>query len=242
LSTGGGFGARQWFTNDREVVIHAQRPIIAGGIDEFVQRGDLADRCMFLHLPPIPPSRRVGDQEFWSRFDLAYPRLLGALFDAIAGGIRLWPDVRLPELSRMADVDRWGESVARGLGLSPGTFITAYKANRKAACERVLEEAPIFTALTTALDRYGSIEGTPTEVLVRLSDFLPYKRSVASGWPHSPVAFSRMLHRLVPQLRAIGITVTFRKGHHARMVAITRSSADVPTVAPRTDIKPAPCS
>ena len=109
LATGGGFGARQWFTNDHEVVIHAQRPITLGGINEFVERGDLADRCFFLHLPPIAPTRRLGEKEFWSRFHEAYPRLLGALYDAVAGGIGFWPEVRLLELSRMADVDRWGE-------------------------------------------------------------------------------------------------------------------------------------
>ena len=39
-------------------VIHAQRPVILNGIDEFVARGDLADRSVFLDLPPIASGRR----------------------------------------------------------------------------------------------------------------------------------------------------------------------------------------
>ena len=153
----------------------------------------------------------------------ACPRLLGALFDAVAGGIRLWPEVRLPELSRMADVDRWGESVARALGHPPGTFIAAYRANRKSACQRVLEDVPIFAALSKALDTSGLIEGTPTEVLLRLTDHLPFKQSAQSGWPRSPVAFSRLLHRMTPQLRAIGIIVRFHRGYHGRIITIVRN-------------------
>jgi hypothetical protein len=226
LSTGGGFGSRQWFSNDHEVVIHAQRPIVVGGIDDFVHRGDLADRCIFLHLPPIPPPERMGDREFWARFKEACPRLLGALFDAVAGGIRLWPEVRLPELSRMADVDRWGESVARALGHPPGTFLSAYRTNRKSACQRVLEDVPVFAALTKALDYSGLIEGTPTEVLLLLTDHLPFKQSALSGWPRSPVAFSRLLQRMAPQLRAIGIIVGFHRPHHGRIITITRNAVD----------------
>jgi hypothetical protein len=223
LSTGGGFGTREWFTNDREVVIHAQRPIIVDGIDDFVQRADLADRCIFLHLPPIPPSRRRGEEEFWADFHNACPRLLGTLLTAVAAGIRLWPQVKLPALSRMADLDRWGESVWRGLGAPAGTFVNAYNANRKSACERSLEESPVFAALSQALAKAGFVEGTPTEVLAKLTGFLPYRPSMAGGWPRSPVALSRILRRMTPQLRAIGFTVEFRTRHDGRFITVTRT-------------------
>ena len=48
LSTGGGFAARELYTDDEEFVISAERPLILNGIDEVVARGDLADRAIFL--------------------------------------------------------------------------------------------------------------------------------------------------------------------------------------------------
>ena len=54
LAFGGGFASRTLFTNDERSVIFAQRPVILVGIDDFVLRGDLRDRSVFLHLPAIP--------------------------------------------------------------------------------------------------------------------------------------------------------------------------------------------
>ena len=50
LSTGGAIAGRALFSDDERVVIRAQRPVILSGIDEFVRRGDLSDRSVFLNL------------------------------------------------------------------------------------------------------------------------------------------------------------------------------------------------
>ena len=48
LAFGGGFASRTLFTNDERSVIYAQRPVILVGIADFVVRGDLRDRSVFL--------------------------------------------------------------------------------------------------------------------------------------------------------------------------------------------------
>src|SRR5262249_51596426 len=68
LSTGGGFATRALYSNEERHVMHAQRPIIMNGIDEFVHRGDLIDRSVFLHLPAITPAKRREEEEFWESF------------------------------------------------------------------------------------------------------------------------------------------------------------------------------
>ena len=61
LAVGGGHASRSLFTNDQVTYLYCQRPIILNGIQDFVSRGDLIDRCLFLHLRPIyladPPFR-----------------------------------------------------------------------------------------------------------------------------------------------------------------------------------------
>jgi hypothetical protein len=226
LSTGGGFAARGLYTDDRELVLSAQRPIILNGIDDFVTRGDLIDRTIFLSLPLIVPARRRGDQAFWAEFDRDYPALFGALLDAVAGGLRHWQDVEPSALSRMADLDRWGEAVGRGLGWPPGTFLAAYHANRRSACAQALEQAPVASALVPMLALRGAVECSPTQLLRMLSEFRPKHATAASGWPNSPWALSRILHRLAAQLPAIGIVVTFSRGHTARIIKIARARAE----------------
>ncbi len=49
---------RTLHSNDEETLFDAERPVILTGIDEIARRGDLVDRCVFLHLPPISDETR----------------------------------------------------------------------------------------------------------------------------------------------------------------------------------------
>ena len=55
LATGGAWRATLRPPAASAVVTHAQRPVMLSGTDDFVARGDLADRCVFLDLPPDHP-------------------------------------------------------------------------------------------------------------------------------------------------------------------------------------------
>ena len=58
LATGGGFAARQLYTDADEALFDAARPAILNGIEDIVTRPDLADRAVFLTLDP---SRRRAE-------------------------------------------------------------------------------------------------------------------------------------------------------------------------------------
>jgi hypothetical protein len=220
LSTGGAYAPRKNFTDDEEFVLSAERPLILSGVENFVRKGDLADRSIFLHLPIISGRQRRGDRAFWADFNRDAPILLGALLDAVSAGIRLWPEVQLPELSRMADTERWGEAVARGLGWAPGTFVMAYKGNRDSASADVLEDSTLAVAIIFQLSRHGAFRGTPTTLLDRLCAGL--NRSAAGRqWPKTPSDLSRMLGRLAPQLRTVGVNVEFVRERTQRLITIT---------------------
>ena len=62
LVSGGGFGLRQLFTDENEILFHAIRPAILNGIEDVVCRADLADRAVFLTLEPTRagPRRSFG--------------------------------------------------------------------------------------------------------------------------------------------------------------------------------------
>src|SRR5262249_44628228 len=48
LATGGGFGTRELYTNDDEVIFDAKRPLVANGIEDFVTRADLLERSLLI--------------------------------------------------------------------------------------------------------------------------------------------------------------------------------------------------
>jgi hypothetical protein len=131
LASGGSFAVRQLYTDQDEVLFDAARPIILNGIEDVVSRPDLADRALFLTLPYLSEAQRRPEQKLWQDFDLARPRLLGALLDAVAYGLRALPQVRLDRLPCMADFALW--AAVRNQPVAAGTFARAYAANRRAA-------------------------------------------------------------------------------------------------------------
>jgi len=78
LATSGAFAVRKLYTNDEETLFQAARPIILNGIEDVVSRQDLADRAIFLTLQCVSDEQRRTEGEFWQKFELARPAILGS--------------------------------------------------------------------------------------------------------------------------------------------------------------------
>jgi hypothetical protein len=233
LATGGGFGSRTLYTDDDETVLDAMRPVILTGIGDFVRREDLIDRGIFLHLPRIPAEKRRTESRFWAEFDEAHPKLLGALLDVVAGGLRELPSVPETNLPRMADFARFGEAVSRALGKPPGDFLKTYGENRQGAAETALEDSPVASAIRRLIET-GSLrwEGTPRDLLDELTEIVGEKVAGSKRWPQSPRGMSGAVRRLAPLLRQSGINVDCGRGHERQITieqAPVRKPGDQPT-------------
>jgi len=88
VATGGGFATRTLYENDEETIFEYTRPVILNGIDEVIYRHDLLDRSLIVTLPVIPDDQRKDEKTFWAAFKKARPKILGALLDAVAAGLR----------------------------------------------------------------------------------------------------------------------------------------------------------
>ncbi|MFI5461454.1 MAG: hypothetical protein ACHRXM_39135, partial [Isosphaerales bacterium] len=222
LATGGALAGYASFTNGERTVIHAQRPVILNGIEEFVRRGDLSDRALFLDLPPILPSRRRCEDEFWEAFHQDYPRILGGLLDAVAGGLRELPSVRLTELPRMADFAKFAEAVGRKLGWPAGTALSDYNNNRIDATMTQLEDSPVAAVLLDlGPDYLNDWSGSPTELLYELTA-IAGKHADSPRWPKQPAWLTIELRRIAPQLAIHGIFAHSTRRNQGRVWSLTR--------------------
>ena len=138
LTSGGAFSTRRLFTDQDEILFAAARPIILNGIEEVITRPDLADRAILLMLAPIAERQRRPETALWREFELARPRILGALLDAAAHGVRMLPQVRLRRLPRMADFALWATACESAFRPA-GTLEAAYTSNRRDAIENVVD-------------------------------------------------------------------------------------------------------
>jgi hypothetical protein len=222
-STGGGSSFRTLYTNESETIFDVQRPMIITGIDDLVLRSDLIDRGLGLVLPAIPDAARRPDHAFWAEFEADRPRLLGAILSAVAGGLRMLPEVDLPALPRMADFAQWGEAVIRGLGWEPGSFLKRYHQNRRAASRSALEDSEVAQALCGMAESLaGPWCGTATDLLQVLPGHARQNATRTTQWPKTPRLLSSALRRITAQLRTIDIAVDFGRMDGNRTITISR--------------------
>lgn len=222
MATGGGFAVRGLYSDDRETIFEAMRPIIMNGIGDMVERADLADRALVLTLEAIPEDKRQPASELMASFQAVRPAILGALFDGIVEGLRRHSDIRLQRLPRMADFAKWATACETAFW-PIGSFAAAYDGNQQKAVADVLEADLIANAVSQFMADRTGWEGTASDLLSVLSDVVGDRATRSRGWPDSARALSGQLRRAATFLRKTGIEVTFiRQGHGgSRIIRLT---------------------
>jgi len=209
LSTGGGFGTRELFSDMDETLFSAERPIMLNGINEVVTRPDLLDRALVVTLEPIADETRRSESDLDGEFEREHPAILAGLLDVVVLALRHEATTKVDELPRMADFATWimaaeteGASV---LGWRAGEFLTAYRENQQAAIESALDGDIVVNAIQNLLvfERYWS--GQLKDLLDEVPDH--------EHKPKSPRGLRSALRRKAPALRRMGITMTFTRGH-----------------------------
>jgi len=231
LASGGSFAVRQLYTDADEVLFQAARPTILDGIEDVISRQDLADRAIFLTMQPVSGDHRRAESELWHEFEVARPRILGALLDALAHGLRTRHRLRLDRLPRMADFALWATACETACW-SSGTFLKAYNENRRRAIEDTLEADPIAACVRTIMANQARWSGTASDLL-RAAIGDDQLRGNGKNWPKNPRALAGRLRRSQPFLRALGIELGFtREGREGKRVIKITSRGDSSSAAP----------
>ena len=243
LASGGGFAVRRLYTDQDEVLFDAARPVILNGIEEVITRPDLADRSIFLTLPPVADARRQPERELWRQFELARPHILGALLDLVVHGLRILPDVGIDRLPRMADFAIWAAACEPALW-RPGTFHRAYEANRRAAIDGIIDADPVAACVREIMAERSAWIGSAADLLragaERGVDGILRDRT---GWPQNPRAIAGRLRRAQSFLRVLGIDITFsRGGRDGSRIIRMRTHSKVPSAPSAPSAFPDPSS
>jgi hypothetical protein len=236
LATGGGFSTRELYSDQDEVLFGSTRPILLNGIDDIATRPDLADRSIVLMLEAIADEKRKLESELWETFERKHPAILGALLAAVSHGLKTLPDVKLDRKPRMADFAQW-VTACEGALWAKGTFMTAYTGNIEEAIEVVLDADQIATVLRTYMDAHAEFEGSSSDLLKALNGIVPEGQQKAKGWPKRPETLSKILRRIAPPMRKIGVEISFERKNRQRRVTISQ-----PVRVGKTPSQPSPPS
>jgi len=228
LATGGGFSARQLYTDTDEVLFKGMRPLLLNGIEDFVERPDLADRSIVLLLPRICDADRRTEADVFRAFEAAHAGILGALLDAVAWGLRELPTTIAADLPRMADFALW-VTACEGGQWEPGTFRAAYDENRDQGQADLLEADAVGAAIVALMneldrDRPGRTqwEGTRQDLLGELTLLVDDAPRRDPRWPKTPKAMGDRVRRMATVLRKVGIEPVFLPRSHGQNRMILR--------------------
>lgn len=206
IATGGGYSARELYTDGEEVVYSACRPILLTSIEGVATRGDLSDRTITVTLPKMREEERRPEDELRADVDAIRSALLGDLLTAAATGLRRLNQVEMDRLPRMADFARWVQACEPALPWEGGEFMEAYAAQRDEAVETAIEADPVAMELRDLYHDVGEWKGTATDLLAELDE----RRDDGPpppNWPETPQGLGGKLTRAAPLLREDGIEV-----------------------------------
>ena len=235
IASGGSLAVRQLYTDDAEVLFESARPILLNGIEDIIVRPDLADRAIILTLPPISDEQRRPEAELKSDFDRLRPGISGALLDVVAHGLTRRSDMHLTSLPRMADFALWSAACETALWPA-GTIARAYRANRQAILEGVIEADPVAACVRDLMASRNHWAGTASDFLQAVDKLQRQDALIRRpDWPRTPRALAGRLRRAQTSLRAMGIDIAFhREGREGSKIIRMRGPASEPPVSSAT--------
>ena len=217
-STGGVSSQRALFTDDEEAIIYVKCPIIANGIEDLGQRGDLLDRTIVLDLDPIPENERRTEKEMQTAIDENRSKLFGCLLDMTVIGLNAIDSTELKNPPRMADFAEWACAC---LGDAANRFMEIYTNARNDTSIDLAEMNRLPATILSFIHlRDGKRwEGSASLLLAELNHLAGIIPGHEPGdWPNSPGKMGSELRRFSQALESKGIKTAYKRLHEGKRV------------------------
>lgn len=227
LSTGGGFAARKLHTDNDEAILQACRPVVLNGIAALATQADLASRALVVRLRAVSDSARLAPEDFERLWDVAQPKVLGVIFDAMARGLADLGKHQFAKLPRMAGFVKFAVAALPGAGIDPADFLAAYSRNRAEISEEAFASDPVAVAIRAFVTKEHPTgwHGSATALLreIEREEFCLFSTQKSGAWPKGVAALGNRLERVAPLLETVGLTVIKRHSGERLISIIPRA-------------------
>jgi len=205
--TGQATAMRKLYTDDDDHIFKYKMCVGFNGITYLATRSDLLDRSFLLRLVPITDAQRLPEDEVDKMFESNRGEILGGMLDTLSRAIKIYPNIKLDRLPRMADFTKWGCAISEGLGYTSEDFLEAYYTKIEESNMNAIEANPVAGLIVELMQNRDDWLGTPTELYNDLHGILSLTGSRIESVKGltSPRALGKIHDRLSPNLRKIGI-------------------------------------
>jgi hypothetical protein len=208
LVTGEGDSKRSLYTDDEDFVYELRRAVLLNGINPPTDRGDAQDRTLPVELDRIPDRARCSEEELWERFDSGHDRLLGAAFDALAGGIRARESLELSRRPRLADWGEYAAGVYEALGWGAEQFLEDWDGVVEVQNQGTLDGSPVAQTILSFMENRDEYAGLASDLHAKLeaqAEDLKIDVKRDRSWPKTPSWLWRRIREVLQLLVAMGI-------------------------------------
>lgn len=240
--TGGSISKRMLYTDADDFFVTIHTNVGINGINIAAVQPDLLERTILLGLERIEDGGRKNEQGLYAEFEKERPKILGALFSAVAKALAIQPGIVLTLLPRMADFAQWGAAIAVALGFTKEEFLRVYQSKIREQSDEALEASTEATALVRFMDIKASGEwhGEPARLLSQLRKLVNHDdEAFGFAGEDLPKRASQLMKRLnvvKPNLRAAGIELDSRKVNGRRQVFIRKMEKKVVQSVPHVPV------
>lgn len=225
--TGSGIQQRKLHTNGDDYIFTFKRCIALNGINNVARRSDLLDRAILIELSRIDENKRKENSAITKEFDKDLPLILGNIFDILSKAIKIYPNVKLNKLPRMADFSHWGYAIAQALGDLGETFLDEYKCNYNKQNIEAINSDIVATLLIAFMKEKEIWNGKVSELLKELT-YLADREKIktkTNDFPSQANLLSRKLNSLKSNLKSIGIDFKSESKSDATYITITNENS-----------------
>jgi ABC-type oligopeptide transport system ATPase subunit len=222
LSTGGGFSKRALYSNDEEIVIDVERPVILTGIGQLSTRPDLLERSIMVELSAIGQDRRLDEATVYERYEAMRPGVLGALLTGVSTALRNLEKVKakIKQRPRMADFALWASAAETSFDFEEGAFLESFMGNQRLNQSLVMQTEPVLIEVVRLMKGERAWKGTASDLLAKLEFSASDEVKRSRLWTSNAKALSEKLTRNAGVLRAYGLSLTSSRTKSERLLIL----------------------
>lgn len=207
LVTGESDSKRVLYSDDEDLVWSMKRAVLLNGINPPSDRGDVQDRTLPIELERLDKRKRLPEDDFWMRFSLKHPELLGAVFDALAGALRERHTVQLDERPRLADWGLYAAALYESQGWGVEQFKEDWKAVEKTQQQGTMDGSIVAQAVILYMKDKDRVELSAAKLHAALVDRAEDELDLKDDktWPKTGRTLWKKIREVTPLLEAHGI-------------------------------------
>jgi len=211
--TGDAVSKRKLYTDNDQILYRVNCCQVINGLHVPTVKSDFLDRCLLFNLDRINAKKRREESSIVLDFNKNKPKILGAMYKVLSKAMKIYEEIHIEELPRMADFGKWGCAIATALGYSKDDFTRAYYNNRKLMRQELSSSNSLIEVVISYVNSKEEkfIREKPSELLANLNSYASRNNIEMSGIPSTPVWLTRKFNELAHIFEEEGIIITTSK-------------------------------